>query len=69
HPFPRESVKRFFESAKTTLLLEGNHDAQLGQLIRQHTLMSPDHQFLKWDGRPFHPQEICDKVKSILAPQ
>ncbi|MDP2625185.1 MAG: 2-oxoacid:acceptor oxidoreductase subunit alpha, partial [Candidatus Peregrinibacteria bacterium] len=66
HPFPTAAVKDYLSKAKNTLLIEGNHNAQFGQLIRQHALMDVDNKFLKYDGRPFFPQEICDRVKSIL---
>lgn len=65
HPFPAKAMATFLNKAKKTLLLEGNHDAQLGQLIRQHTLIDIPQKFLKWDGRPFHPKEICERVKKV----
>ena len=67
HPFPTRAIKSFLTKAKKTLLIEGNYTAQLGQIIRQHTLMEPDYQLLKWDGRPFYPEEIYEKVKSLLT--
>jgi 2-oxoglutarate/2-oxoacid ferredoxin oxidoreductase subunit alpha len=66
NPFPTKPMKRFLEHASKTLLIEGNFEAQFGQLIRQKTLLDVDEKFLKWDGRPFNPQEIVDKIKSIL---
>ena len=66
YPFPAEEVKSFLKKAKKTLLIEGNHNAQLGQLIRQETLLEIDEKFLQWDGRPFYPGEIVEKIKSLL---
>ncbi len=67
YPFPKKAMTSFLKKAKKTLLIEGNHDAQLGQLIREHTLMDVDEKFLKWDGRPFYPGEIVEKVKSLTS--
>ncbi len=67
HPFPKDTMTDFLKKAKKTLLIEGNHDAQLGQLIREHTLMDVDEKLLKWDGRPFYPREIVEKVKSLTS--
>lgn len=66
YPFPTEGIKARLKSTPTTLLLEGNAQGQWGQLIREHTLQDVDHRFLKYNGRPFYPEEIVDKVKSIL---
>jgi 2-oxoglutarate/2-oxoacid ferredoxin oxidoreductase subunit alpha len=66
HPFPADEVRSFLKRANKTLLIEGNHNAQLGQLIRQESLVDIPDTFLKWDGRPFYPDEIVSKIKSLL---
>ncbi len=66
HPFPAEEVRKFLKRANKTLLIEGNHNAQLGQLIKQESLVDIPDTFLKWDGRPFYPDEIVAKIKSLL---
>lgn len=66
YPFPAEEVKSFLKKANKTLLIEGNHNAQFGKLIRQETLIDIKDKFLKWDGRPFYPDEIVEKIKSLL---
>ena len=66
HPFPADEVRKFLKRANKTLLIEGNHNGQLGQLIRQESLVDIPDTFLKWDGRPFFPDEIVEKIKSLL---
>lgn len=62
-PFPRETVKKTLENAKQVLLLEGNHAAELGGLIRQETGIEIENKYLKYDGRPFYPEDIIQKIK------
>ncbi len=65
NPFPSESVAEFCQD-KQILLLEQNASGQLASLIREKTGLKTENQFLKYDGRPFYPGEIADKVKQLL---
>lgn len=64
-PFPKEAVAKVLRSAKKVLLLEGNSTAQLGQLIRQETGIEIKNKYLKYNGRPFYPEDILDKIESL----
>ncbi|MBI2074330.1 MAG: 2-oxoacid:acceptor oxidoreductase subunit alpha [Candidatus Levybacteria bacterium] len=66
-PFPGAAVERIIKSAKKTLVVEGNKTGQFEGLIREHTGLVVDHNFRKYDGRPFYPEEIVAKVKEILC--
>lgn len=48
------------------VLFEDNRSAQLGTLIRLNTGYGFKHVGLRYDGRPFNPGEIRDKVKEVL---
>lgn len=65
-PFPTETVTNTIQKAKKTMIIEGNSTSQLGRLIREHTGLLPDSHFLKYDGRPFFPEEIAAKVKEAI---
>lgn len=65
-PFPSETVSRILKNAKRPVLVENNMTGQLGQLIRQQTGIELKEQILKYDGRPFFPEEI---VESIMKPK
>lgn len=65
-PFPTEDVAKVLDTAKRTLLIEGNYDGQLAGLIARFTGRRPDELFLKYDGRPFYPEEIVERVLRIL---
>lgn len=67
-PFPAAAVKAalaasgIFGNNKKILLVENNSTAQLGGLIRQMTGIDIKDKFLKYDGRPFSPEEIAEKI-------
>jgi 2-oxoglutarate/2-oxoacid ferredoxin oxidoreductase subunit alpha len=65
-PFPVEDFTRMAKSAKRTILVENNSSAQLGGVIREYTGFTCQHQLLKYDGRPFWPEDIASFTKGIL---
>jgi len=62
-PFPQEEVQKILFIAQKVIILEGNYSGQLHQLIKEQTAEKADEVFLKYDGRPFYPEEIVEKVK------
>ena len=64
-PFPAETVKKILTQANQTLIIENNHDGQLSGLIREQTGLEIENKLLKYDGRPFYPEEIVKKIKDI----
>jgi 2-oxoglutarate ferredoxin oxidoreductase subunit alpha len=63
-------TKRFAElaaKAKKIILIEGNHQGQLGQLLRQQSGIAIDGKILKYDGRPFFHDELLRALKAHLA--
>lgn len=65
-PFPTDYVKSILEKSGTTVLIENNSQGQLGALIREHTGIDIDYHVLKYDGRPFFPEEVAEKIEHIL---
>lgn len=66
-PFPSDFIKTILRQAKTTVLVENNSQGQLGGLIREKTGFEIGYQLLKYDGRPFFPDEIAAGVKSFVS--
>lgn len=66
-PFPDKEVEAVIKAAKKTLVIEANKTGQFEGLIREHTGLSVDHHYRKYDGRPFYPEEIIEKVRQILS--
>jgi len=66
NPFPVDVVQKVLKSAKKTAVVENNKTSQLTGLIREHLLMTVDHKVLKYDGRPFNPVELSQRIKEML---
>lgn len=65
-PFPVKEVEDIMKSAKKTLVIENNKTGQFEALIREKTGLSATDHFRKYDGRPFYPEEIVQKVKELV---
>lgn len=66
NPFPIEAVTKILKAAKKIINIEGNYSAQLGGWIAEQTGIKIKNNLLKFDGRPFYPEEIIAKIKQTL---
>lgn len=67
YPFPADEIKAVIQNSKSTLVIEGNRLGQFEGLVREFSGVEVDHHLRKYDGRPFYPEEIVEKVKSIIV--
>ena len=65
-PFPAQRVKEELSKSKVNILFENNKTAQLSTLIKLHTGISIENISLRYDGRPFDPTEIMEKVLELI---
>ncbi|MDP2643439.1 MAG: 2-oxoacid:acceptor oxidoreductase subunit alpha [Desulfobacterales bacterium] len=65
-PFPAQAVRRALAKNKKFIAVELNSSAQLGRLIRQETGLSSAGAILKYDGRPFCPNDIAEGFKKLV---
>lgn len=65
NPFPTKEVRNILKKAKKIVNVEGNYSGQMAGLIREKTGIEITNNFLKYDGRPFYPEEIVEKIKSL----
>ncbi|MCW4011729.1 MAG: 2-oxoacid:acceptor oxidoreductase subunit alpha [Candidatus Bathyarchaeota archaeon] len=63
-PFP-EDVGKYLKGV--TVLFENNRSAELGTLIKLNMGYEFKHVGLRYDGRPFDPNEIVVKVREVLG--
>ena len=61
-PFPTQTVKSFIEKKESVFCLECNSSGELASLVSQETGLKIE-KMLKYDGRPFYPEEIVNKFK------
>lgn len=71
HVFPlnEKAVTKYFKEDKRYILIENNSHAQFGQLLRMYTGIDIKEKFLKYDGRPFWPEEIVEYIFPKTYPQ
>lgn len=65
-PFPSEKVAQVIGSARKTVTVENNFAGQLADIIKERTGKDVDKKILKYDGRPFYPEEIRDAIKEAV---
>jgi len=59
-------IKKEIEKADEVILVECNVTGQLGRLIREKTGIKIENRLLKYNGRPFHTDELNSLIKSII---
>ena len=62
-PFPAQAVSDILSKAKRSYVIENNATGQLARLIRTETGIKVSGNILKYDGRPFTPNEIALAIK------
>jgi len=65
-PFPAVEVTNILNNSTKTFVIEGNYSGQLEGLIKEHTGLSINNHFRKYDGRPFYFEEIVEEVKKLI---
>lgn len=67
NPFPTKEVKNILEKSRRVLNIECGYGAQLAGLVKQQTGYEITNHLLKYDGRPFYPEEIIAQIKKALV--
>jgi len=62
-PMPVDAASRALGTARRLVAVEVNATGQMAQLIRTYTGRLVDDKILKYDGRPFTPQEIIARFQ------
>jgi 2-oxoglutarate/2-oxoacid ferredoxin oxidoreductase subunit alpha len=65
-PFPAAAAAKQLKQAKQLLCVENNFTGQFAGYVQEKTGIALKHALHKYDGRPFYPEEIIDKVKEVL---
>jgi 2-oxoglutarate ferredoxin oxidoreductase subunit alpha len=65
-PFPTKKIEDVLNAARKTIVVEHNLTSQLSGLIRQGILKDVDQKILKYDGRPWNPGNLAQKIKEVL---
>ncbi len=63
HPFVPENYYEFVKSAKRLICIENNFFGQFAGILQENLNIRIKEKLLKYDGRPFFPDEIVDYVR------
>jgi len=66
NPFPKERVESVLNNSKKTVIIENNLTAQLESVIKEQTGICILNKILRYDGRPFSPEMIYEKIKEVI---
>jgi len=64
-PFPTKGFTQLVSNAKKLAIIEGNMTGQLQQLIMRKTGIKIDHQYRRYDGRPFYSEDIIAWINQL----
>lgn len=66
-PLAADQIRPLFEGQTPVVVVENNSTGQFAQLLQKETGISTEQPILKYDGRPFYPEEIVAAVKERYA--
>jgi len=64
-PLDEKKVQKAFSGKKKLIMLEGNSTAQFAGILKQYAGIEMDFHLLKYDGRPFFPEQIAEEVLKL----
>jgi len=67
YPFPSTDFSKKIKKNAMVFAIENNYEGQFADLFSFETGMSVSHKILKYDGRPFSPQEIVTRVEEGIS--
>lgn len=62
-PFPRQKFTELTQKAKRLIMIEGNSQGQMEQLIRQETGITFEERIHRYDGRPFYVEDLREYLE------
>jgi 2-oxoglutarate ferredoxin oxidoreductase subunit alpha len=65
-PFPVHLVRPLLQRGSALIVVEGNYNGQLADLIQQECLLETK-RILKYTGRPFYTSDVTSGVRLLLA--
>ncbi len=66
-PFPDQQFSAACHGVKHLIAVEENATGQLAALAREHGV-GAEATILKYDGRPFTPEELARRVQEVITP-
>ncbi|MEE8139087.1 MAG: 2-oxoacid:acceptor oxidoreductase subunit alpha, partial [Thermoanaerobaculia bacterium] len=67
HPFHEKEALEILTGCRMTIVVENNFTGQFKRHLRAETGFSADHLLRRYDGEPFEPAYIRERVEAIVA--
>jgi len=64
-PFPKDKIRRLLRGCERVLVVENNATGQFANLLKEY-LDAEIISLLKYNGRPFYPEEIAERVEEVV---
>jgi 2-oxoglutarate ferredoxin oxidoreductase subunit alpha len=65
-PFPVWEVEKHLDKAKNVISVECNSTGQFASLLREETGFLVNKKILKYDSRPFDPEDLANRIERVL---
>jgi 2-oxoglutarate ferredoxin oxidoreductase subunit alpha len=69
HPFHQKEALETLRGCRTTIVVENNFSGQFKRHLRAETGFTADHLVRRYDGEPFEPAYVRERVEAIVAGQ
>ena len=66
HPFHGTEARSILEGCKRTIVVENNFTGQFARHLRAESGFTVDHVLTRYDGEPFEPRYIVERVAALL---
>ena len=66
YPLFKENIEEIWHKFDKIIMFENNSTSQFARLLRAETSLFPDARVLKYNGRPFFPEQITKATKEII---
>ena len=66
HPFHAAEATEILKGCQRTIVIENNFSGQFARHLRAETGLSVDHVLTRYDGEPFEPAYITQRVRAFL---
>lgn len=63
-PFPVEDAKQALDGGQI-VVVENNYTGQFKRLLQSETCVPVSHSILRYDGRPFSPNDVLEQLKEV----
>ena len=67
HPFHGAEASAILKACKRTIVVENSFSGQFARHLRAESGFTVDHVLTRYDGEPFEPAYIAERVKTLLA--